>query len=209
MTDGSLIRRYDDAAPNWGGKVDALGYQRAYGDFVRQQLLPLNSGSLVCDIGTGSGTFALAALAGGPLPANLTLIDPAAKMLRHACETLAPLANDITCIQTTLEQYQTDQRYDLVLGAHVIEHCPDPVRALQKLYRLLAPGGLLLLVISRPHWCQWLIWLRWRHRWYSETQVGAMAERGGLPVPECHRFTAGPPKRTSFGYKIKRPSERI
>jgi hypothetical protein len=96
----------------------------------------------------------------------------------------------------------------LVLGAHVIEHCADPTQALAKMYDLLAPGATLLLVISRPHWCQWFIWLLWRHRWYSEIRVRQMAKAAGLPCPICHRFTAGPPQRTSFGYSFSRPKPK-
>jgi len=207
MPDATLAARYDNAAPRWTGMVAGLGFHRAYGGFARAAMAPLDNTSRVCDIGTGCGTFALAALDIGASPASLTLVDPAANMLEHACEALAPYATEVLCHQSTLETFQTDQRYNLVLCAHVIEHCADPVQALTKIYRLVAPGGRLLLVISRPHWCQWLIWLRWRHRWYSEARVRDMARSADLPAAVCHRFMDGPPQRTSFGYCFIRPKK--
>jgi ubiquinone/menaquinone biosynthesis C-methylase UbiE len=208
MTDISLAKSYDNAAPEWAGKVARLGYQSAYTRFVRGAMPPLTANSQVCDIGAGCGAFAQAALSIGVKPAGLTLVDPSRQMLEHACRALDGQADNVSCHTTTLEAFRTDQAFDLVLGAHVIEHCQDATYALAKMYDLLAPGGTLLLVISRPHWCQWFIWLRWRHRWYSEIRVRQMAKAAGLPCPKCHRFTAGPPQRTSFGYSFSRPKPK-
>lgn len=209
MSEQNLATLYDKAAPDWGEQVAELGYLNAYGDFARAALPSLRQCMTICDIGTGCGTFALAALKAGILPSNLTLIDPSRKMLAHARQALSGFVPQIASYQTRLEDFQTDHRFDLILGAHVIEHCPKPTRAMAQMFKLLAPGGTLLLIISRPHWCQWLIWLRWRHRWFSENQVRQIAKTASLPDPICHRFTAGPPKRTSFGYVFIRPRERI
>jgi SAM-dependent methyltransferase len=38
-----------------------------------------------------------------------------------------------------------DRRYDAVICTQVLEHVPDPLKALKELYRVLAPGGTLWL----------------------------------------------------------------
>ena len=90
----------------------------------------------------------------------------------------------------------------MILAAHVIEHLADPAAGLARLAGWLAPGGSLLLVASRPHWCQWPIWLRWRHRWFAPDAVAAMADAAGLRLAALHRFPAGPASRTSLGYHL-------
>jgi SAM-dependent methyltransferase len=42
-----------------------------------------------------------------------------------------------------------DGAYDFVLASHVLEHIANPLRALQEWKRILAPGGLLLIIV--PH----------------------------------------------------------
>ena len=41
----------------------------------------------------------------------------------------------------------SDNQYDLILCNHVLEHVPDDKKSLQELYRILKPGGKLLLTV--------------------------------------------------------------
>ena len=45
----------------------------------------------------------------------------------------------------TLDEFETDQRFDVIFMSHVIEHVLDPVATTAKLASLLAPGGVLYL----------------------------------------------------------------
>ena len=45
----------------------------------------------------------------------------------------------------TIEELQTDERFDLVLMLNLIEHVADPVAVLEKAARLLEPDGLIWL----------------------------------------------------------------
>jgi ubiquinone/menaquinone biosynthesis C-methylase UbiE len=36
-----------------------------------------------------------------------------------------------------------DNQYDVILCNHVLEHIPDDTKAMQELYRVLKPGGIL------------------------------------------------------------------
>lgn len=42
-----------------------------------------------------------------------------------------------------------DNSQDFVLSAHVIEHFPDPLKALKEWYRLIRPGGYIFMIV--PH----------------------------------------------------------
>lgn len=50
-------------------------------------------------------------------------------------------------VQGLIEEFETEERYDTILFAHVLEHVIDPIVALRKLRSLLAPGGRLFLVV--------------------------------------------------------------
>lgn len=42
-----------------------------------------------------------------------------------------------------------DESLDFVLSSHVLEHIPDPIRALKEWYRVVRPGGYIFVII--PH----------------------------------------------------------
>ena len=42
-----------------------------------------------------------------------------------------------------------DESQDFVVSAHVIEHFPDPIKALKEWYRLIRPGGFIFMIV--PH----------------------------------------------------------
>ena len=42
-----------------------------------------------------------------------------------------------------------DNSQDFVVSAHVIEHFPDPIKALREWYRLIRPGGYIFMIV--PH----------------------------------------------------------
>lgn len=42
-----------------------------------------------------------------------------------------------------------DESQDFVVSAHVLEHFPDPIKALKEWYRVIRPGGYIFMII--PH----------------------------------------------------------
>jgi demethylmenaquinone methyltransferase/2-methoxy-6-polyprenyl-1,4-benzoquinol methylase len=160
----TLTARYDIAAPGWSHKLRALGYDRAYRKFVRPWVLRQGA---VLDVGTGTGSFARAWVeAGGST--DLTLLDLSPQMLRQAGQEMAAAGLACRLVLSDLDHLAPDRCFDAILAAHAMEHCLDPLAALRQLSDWLCPGGRLLLVVSRPHWCNVLIWLRFRHRWFAE-----------------------------------------
>jgi 2-polyprenyl-3-methyl-5-hydroxy-6-metoxy-1,4-benzoquinol methylase len=204
MNDKALANRYSRVAVDWAARMDKLGYFGAYRGLSGIALDHVQRPRSLCDIGCGSGAFALAfaQVYGGIIP-TLTLVDPSQRMLDAAMMALAPVSHALDIQRTTLAG--ATGRYDMVLAAHVIEHCPDMPAALAQLATLIRPNGHVLLVVSRPHWCQWLIWPLWRHRWFTPDQLIAAGRDAGLTHLLTHNFAAGPPSRTSLGYLFMQP----
>jgi ubiquinone/menaquinone biosynthesis C-methylase UbiE len=64
-----------------------------------------------------------------------------------------------------------DQSFDVVMAAHVLEHLSDPRRALKEMIRVLKPGGMVFLCLTRPSIFGALVQLRWR-TWTITKQQG-------------------------------------
>ncbi len=191
-----MTARYDREAPTWEQSLRSLGYAAAYEDFLSDRTL--RSGP-VLDVGTGTGALARAWVnAGGSR--DLTLLDPSQRMLSIASSHLGALGVAPKIVQGAIEQSGWFPPFSAILTAHAVEHCARPREAFQHFASWLGPHGRLYLVMSQPHWCNWLIWLRFRHRWFSEAQVLEMAKGAGFRHVLTHAFQKGPPSRTSLAY---------
>ena len=62
---------------------------------------------------------------------------------RDGCE--ASWKKGLEVFHGTVDELETDERFDVVFMSHVIEHVLDPVATVAKLHTLLKPGGVLYL----------------------------------------------------------------
>jgi 2-polyprenyl-3-methyl-5-hydroxy-6-metoxy-1,4-benzoquinol methylase len=92
----------------------------------------------------------------------------------------------------TLDEYETDQRFDMVFMSHVIEHVLDPVATVEKIASLLKPGGVLYIETPNVGSLDARVWRRtWgllhypRHLYlFDRSTVRRLLERGGLTVED-------------------------
>jgi 2-polyprenyl-3-methyl-5-hydroxy-6-metoxy-1,4-benzoquinol methylase len=196
-----LVQSYDIVASQWRAKIEGLGYAAAYRWMV--EICGIQSEHVnVIDIGCGTGDFSRALIEVAGPPNCLTLLDPAEQMVRTATRSLIHIAPRLKPLVAKLED-KPQQRHDVILCAHVIEHFADLGAALSLLKSYLAPDGTLLLVVSKPHWCNWIIWTRWRHRWVRPTRMLDLFAQAGLSCEWDASFPAGPPSRSSHAYLVK------
>ncbi len=200
MAPSELDLKYDAAAPAWADKMRLLGYYDAYLGFLASQTFRASTGTRVMDIGCGTGTFADAWVAiQGPDQA-ITLLDPSKEMLSRAEAALKRRSAVSTLIQKTLEVFEPEAPFDCLLAAHVIEHQSDPLPTLACMRKVIRPDGTLWLIVSKPHWCNAIIWLQWRHKAYRPQEVGEYLAKTGWEIEAEYAFPTGPPSRTSWGY---------
>ncbi len=194
-----LPPKYDLAAPRWADKMRTLGYYDGYLGFLSAPSNKVGQAAHVLDIGAGTAAFADAWVAvNGPPQERLTLLDPSAGMLARGKAALNARGVEPVLAQALLGEITLPQA-DIVLAAHVIEHCPDPLAALRDMHALTSPGGKLHLVVSKPHWCNAIIWLQWRHRTFGKDEILGLLEDAGFEVQSTYSFPSGPPSRTSRG----------
>lgn len=200
----SAPTRYDAAAPRWGDKMRALGYYDAYLGFLSARPGRAPAGLRLVDVGAGTAAFSEAWIAINGPPRRTTLLEPSRAMLERGRDALRRRGVEPLAVHAALGQVPIDPA-EVVLAAHVIEHCDDPLAALKQIRALLVPGGTLHLVVSKPHWCNALIWLQWRHRTFRKNEITGLVEAAGLAIDGLYAFPSGPPSRTSLGLVATRP----
>lgn len=95
-----------------------------------------------------------------------------------------------------------DGAFDVIFFNHVIEHIRDDVAALKSVYRLLAPGGLL--VLGTPNEGSWWWQIAYRRdpaslastdhvHFYTADTIAERMRAAGFRVTETHHIGWGPP----------------
>ncbi len=180
-----------------------LGYYDAYLGFLSAGQRRPERETRVVDIGAGTASFAEAWVAINGPPGEMTLLEPSEVMLAQGQNALQARGVEPK-IEPGLLGSVSLKHADVALAAHVIEHCPDPLRALEQIHDLLHPNGRLYLVVSKPHWCNAIIWLQWRHRTFRRDEILNLLGKAGFSCESEYSFPAGPPSRTSRGILARR-----
>jgi 2-polyprenyl-3-methyl-5-hydroxy-6-metoxy-1,4-benzoquinol methylase len=101
-----------------------------------EQILPLNRGGRLLEIGFGAGGFMEAAAR----YYDVHGIDVSRWAVRHAPSRLRRRVRVLDIEEQTLARH----RYDVIAAYNVLEHIDDPPRALAHIARGLAPNGVLI-----------------------------------------------------------------
>ncbi len=144
VREGYLAREYgynENPLPNWKKLLGLLGYAypglRAYLD-LSVMYLSSQSGGRLLDVGCGSGRTLESMQDLGWRAEGVDLDPVAVHNARH---------KGLEVRLGTLEaQKYPDRHFDAVTMSHLIEHVHDPLQLLRECYRVLKPGGQLVVV---------------------------------------------------------------
>ncbi|HEY7439930.1 MAG TPA: class I SAM-dependent methyltransferase [Acidimicrobiia bacterium] len=159
--------------------VDALllrRYQEHQAALCRRYL---PRGGALLEIGCATGDVLAALRDDFPSVAGIELS-------KEACEVAWERGLDV--FHGTLDEYETDARFDVVFMSQVIEHVLDPVQTVAKIARLLKPGGVLYLETPNIRAFDARVWKqRWglihypRHLFlFDKHTIGLLVESAGL-----------------------------
>lgn len=130
--------------------------------------LPTQPGARLLEVGCGSGATLKGMV---DLGWHAEGVDFDAKSVRNArSKGLTVHHGDL------IAQKYEDSTFDAIVMSHVIEHVPDPLQVLQESYRILKPGGVL--VVLTPNTGSFGHWI-YRDNW-----------RGLEPPRHLHLFNA-------------------
>lgn len=145
-------------------------------------MLPPAGVGRVLDLGTGTGR--MLELLAPHVRAGLG-IDASRAMLALARSRLArPGLGHLSVRQGDMYSLPLAHRFDLVLMHMVLHYAEDPAAALAEAARVMAPGGMLIVVdLMRHDWTA--VTDRLAHRWpgFDDEEMAALMEAAGL-VPD-------------------------
>jgi SAM-dependent methyltransferase len=119
-------RRFGELRPEW---------ERNFREYLRPLDPAELRGQRVLDVGAGSGRHSYYAAAAGAIVTAVDVGDAIEVARRN-------LPAEVLTVQADAERLPfADGSFDLVMSIGVLHHLPDPPRALQKLVRLVRPGG--------------------------------------------------------------------
>ena len=177
LSSADLASRYDAVSGKWARTARRFQLNAAYCEplMASQVVIDLmqvepKACILDCGVGNGSLSIALGSLMTGP--ADFHAIDTSAEMLVQAKTVMQHAGLDPHLQQADVMSLPyEDQTFDVVMAAHVLEHLPDPQRALAEMVRVLKPGGMVFLCVTRPSLFGALVQLLWR-TWAITEQEG-------------------------------------
>ncbi|MEL6572986.1 MAG: methyltransferase domain-containing protein [Pseudomonadota bacterium] len=166
-----LQAHYDKQSGVWQSKIDRYGFEAAYADLISRVLCHWRYRVVareprVLDAGVGTGAMAAAFAKQLGRPFRLVGVDLSSEMLARVRDRFARSSVQVDLLQADLAALPfADQKFDVVLVAHVLEHLSAPDRVLAELYRVLKPGGVVIACITRRSWMGLMVQMLWRtHR---------------------------------------------
>ena len=170
-----------------------LDYEQRVRSSTVLGLLNAKIGETILDVGCGNARDIKQIVSSGAtvvgVDSSQGMIDAAMRDLTEAESVNVQLEiGDVTMLRFPAESF------DKILCSEVIEHVPDLERAISEMYRVLKPGGCL--VVSSPNRHSWygfdrfVIWSKilrrqWNHPfddWKSIRELHALLERHGFGV---------------------------
>jgi SAM-dependent methyltransferase len=143
---GAAFKAFEAGA--WGER--AGGYERVTGD-VTARVIPslldaagVGPGARVLDVGCGTGAGTAAAAARGARATGVDLAEGMLDVARRRHPALRFVAGDAEALPFA------DGDFDAVVAGFVLNHLPDPDRAIAELARVLAPGGRVAVAVWEP-----------------------------------------------------------
>jgi 2-polyprenyl-3-methyl-5-hydroxy-6-metoxy-1,4-benzoquinol methylase len=136
---------YDSFADEFDKKMNKYDLNKRLMVVFDELLTDSIYGKKLLDAGSGTGWFSKYAEEKGAL---VTSIDVGENLLNKVAEKCKS-----TCIKgSILEMPFPDNSFDFIVSSEVIEHTPDPLLAFDELYRVLKPGGKLILTTPNKLW---------------------------------------------------------
>ena len=199
LSSGELSGRYAQIATSWDRLLARLGVQTCYASMIacalkRMDHLGKGAANLaVLDSGAGTGALSRAFADNWEGPLHIDMVDVSAEMLAKAEVAMqgsrASHASHVADIRA-LPQSSVSQ--DIVLCAHAVEHLPQPDQALSEFYRVLRPGGWLMISLTPPSLFGWMVHLRWRARLFRMGEAVRYLANHGFEAIQHIETTCGP-----------------
>ncbi|MDA1091564.1 MAG: class I SAM-dependent methyltransferase [Proteobacteria bacterium] len=137
-------------APYEGRDLETLSILSNYRDWIITPFRPYLHGATT-EIGAGLGTFSQAII---DEVETLELVEPSPELVPQLTEKFSKTPG-VTVIGKTLEDHLADmavESRDCIIMVNVLEHIMDDTQVLKDQFRMLKPGGRLLIFVPALPW---------------------------------------------------------
>jgi len=142
---------YERFAEDFDSKMNMYDTNKRLHVFYNELLTEDISNKKLLDAGCGTGWFSKWACDRKAMVTSMDLGEGLLKRVAAKCDSER-------IVGSILEIPFSDNTFDIVVSSEVIEHTPDPKKAIQELYRVLKPGGTLVLSVPNKIW-YFSIWI--------------------------------------------------
>lgn len=133
-----------------GSDLDAMGAATNYPKWIVEEFAPYLRGA-IADVGAGSGNFSRFLLE--TEVDSIHAFEPCSRMhglLERRYQAESRLTTVNAYVRDVVEDYS--ERFDAVVYNNVMEHVEDDEAELKAVYRMLRPGGCVLIYVPALQW---------------------------------------------------------
>ncbi len=146
---------------------------------LRKRRFDLRGCKHILDVGSGAGQIAQHLLKYADRDARITCTDLSHEMLRRARHRLKSEA-PLHVVADLARLPFADGTFDCVTCGYVLEHLPDARLGLAELYRVMQPGGRLLLLTTEDTFSGAWTSRLWACRTYNRRELHEVSDQLGL-----------------------------
>ena len=141
MNETNLKKYFDNIASSYSKMSITFPWKifRSIESHVFRKILKNCDLSNTLELGSGTGFFSKILKSKGCK--NLCVIDISIKMLDNF------ELNDVIKINSSIEDYTTNEKYSTIICMGVFEFCSNPIDVINKYVLMLKPGGCIIIMI--------------------------------------------------------------
>ena len=151
ITKNEKMYFYESFADEFDSKMNMYDTNKRLEVIFNELLREDITGKKLLDAGCGTGWFSKLSCERGAIVTSMDLGENLLSKVAQKCTSER-------VVGSILEIPFKDNSFDIIVSSEVIEHVPDPYKAIQELFRVLKPGGTLVLTTPNRIW-YFAIWI--------------------------------------------------
>lgn len=140
------MKHLDDIAMNYhlkGGMPDMFIEAICQQHEIQWLSRHITENTSVLDLGLGDGLF----LEAFQNHKKFTILEGSEALALHGQTTIRKLGSEVEVIHTYFEDYSPEEKYDVVIASHVLEHVNNPEHIIKLSKHWLKPKGKLIVIV--------------------------------------------------------------